>query len=57
MFENNRDDETYFARRACEERTIALTCEDTAAARAHLTLADLYEGQLAGSVIRLPVAG
>lgn len=36
------DDRDYFARRAHEERQMAATCEDNAAAMAHLKMADEY---------------
>ena len=36
------EDRAYFAKRAQEERERAATCEDNAAALAHLKLADEY---------------
>jgi hypothetical protein len=41
------EDRDYFARRAAEERAIASTCEDNAAALAHFRLADEYERRAA----------
>lgn len=41
------EDRAYYARRAREELIKAATCEDNAAARAHLDLAGEYQKRLA----------
>ena len=50
--QNDRD---YFARRARDERAIALTCKDHAVALAHLSFAEAYEKRLASDRPRLSV--
>ena len=41
------DEKDYLAERAQRERSIARTCEDNAAALAHLRMAEEYERRLA----------
>lgn len=44
---SNRDDYSYFKRRAQREREIAETCKDNAVALAHLNMAAAYDRRLA----------
>ncbi len=50
------EDRAYFTRRAREEREMAATCEDNAAAIAHLTLADEYARRAGELAARPPMA-
>ena len=51
----SQNDHDYFARRARDERAIALTCEDNVVALTHLSFADAYEKRLASDRRRLSV--
>ena len=48
------DDRAYFTRRAREERKFAATCEDNAAALAHLRMADEYSKRASELTARQP---
>jgi hypothetical protein len=50
-----QNDLEYFARRARDERAIALTCEDNAVALTHLNFADAYEKRLGSDRPRLSI--
>lgn len=51
---NDIDDRAYFTQRAREERKFAATCEDNAAALAHLKMADEYSKRATELMARLP---
>jgi hypothetical protein len=52
----DQEDIAYFISRARRERAIATTCEDNAAALAHLRMADAYESRLSGRRDDVPQA-
>ena len=47
--EDQSENQTYFARRAREERERAAVCEDNSAALVHLQMAEEYDRRCAGS--------
>jgi hypothetical protein len=54
---NVHDDQTYYSRRAREERDRAAMCQDNAVALTHLKFADAYDKKAAGNVPHMQLVG